>query len=109
MRSQLLKDVLISEQGNERRIVRCEVCYYKGMGGRPRGYYLDVSPMALEQCDGYSLQKYLLFSGKAWLLLEAKRYSEKSMRNAVLIGEQKLLDPVVAGFIEECVRVPVEV
>ena len=52
MRSQLLKDVLISEQGNERRIVRCEVRYSKGGCSRSRGYYLDVQPMALEQGDG---------------------------------------------------------
>lgn len=113
MRSQLLKDVPISAHGNERQIVRCEVRYSKGgmsWGSKPnpRGYYLDVQPMALEQGDGYCMQKYMMFSGKCWFLLEAGRFSPKGMAEAVRLGQDKLLDPAVAGFIEECVRVPVE-
>lgn len=113
-RRQLLKDVLISEHGNERRVVRCEVAYSKGGWNNwsykqePRGYWLHVQPMGLEQGDGYTMQKFMMFSGKKYFLLQAKRYSDKGLRDAVPLGEQMLLTPVVAEFIEECVRVPVE-
>lgn len=108
MREQHLKDYPIWDKGTERAVVRCEVPYSKGEVGR-RGYWLHIQPMVLEKRDGYSVERFFPMEGRRLLVLEAKRFSEKGMRDAVSLGEQRLLDPVVAGFIAECVRVPVEV
>lgn len=114
MREHRLKEYTVWEKGNERSIVRCEVSYAKGGWNNwsykqePRGYWLEVVPMVLERGDGFTVQKYAAFSGKKYFLMEAKRFSAKGLRDAVPLGELKLLDPAVAEFIEECVRVPVE-
>jgi hypothetical protein len=114
MNNQHLKDFPVWERGAEQSIVRCEVSYSKGgmnmwsYEQEPRGYWLHVTPLVLEKGDGFTVQKHALFSGHKFFLLEAKRFSAKAMRDAVLIGAQRLNDPTVVAFIEELTRVPVE-
>ena len=57
----------------------------------PRGYYLSVSPVALEQRDGYTLESYTAFTGTKYLVKEVMRRSVKAEQEA----EQK------AGEIEK--------
>lgn len=54
----------------------------------PRGYYLSVSPVKLEQRDGYTLESYTAFTGTKYLVKEVTRKSEKAEREA----EQKARD-----------------
>ena len=47
-----------------------------------RGYYLSVSPVALEQRDGYTLESYTAFTGTKYLVKEVARKSTKAEREA---------------------------
>lgn len=48
----------------------------------PRGYYLSVSPVALEQRDGYTLESYTAFTGTKYLVKEVTRKSAKAEHEA---------------------------
>ncbi len=54
----------------------------------PRGYYLSVSPVALEQRDGYTLESFTAFTGTKYLVKEVSRKSTKAEREA----EQKAVE-----------------
>lgn len=114
MRDQHLRDYPVWEKDNKHSLVRCEVSYSKGgmnmwsYKNEPRGYWLHVQPLVEERCDGFKVQHITPGAGRKMFLLEAKRYSDKAMRDAVLLAEQKLRDPTVVAFIEELTRVPVE-
>jgi hypothetical protein len=48
----------------------------------PRGYYLSVSPVTLEQRDGYTLESFTAFTGTKYLVKEVTRKSEKAEKEA---------------------------
>ena len=48
----------------------------------PRGYYLSVSPVALEQRDGYTLESFTAFTGTKYLVKEVARKSAKAEKEA---------------------------
>ena len=48
----------------------------------PRGYYLSVSPVALEQREGYTLESFTAFTGTKYLVKEVARKSAKAEKEA---------------------------
>jgi hypothetical protein len=84
------------EQINDDNYLKIHVYYH--LGGmnyftykqEARGYYLSVTPVKLEQGNGYTTEVYSAFSGIKTLLLETKRKSDKAMQTAEQLAINEL-------------------
>jgi galactokinase/mevalonate kinase-like predicted kinase len=65
--------------------------YFNGKEER-RGYYLSVTPVEIEQRNGYQSESFLMFSGVKRLVLEVKRQSDKAYNQAVAMHNEELKD-----------------
>jgi hypothetical protein len=65
--------------------------YFHGKEER-RGYYLSVTPVEIEQRNGYQTESVLMFSGAKRLVLEVKRQSDKAYNQAVAMHNEELKD-----------------
>ena len=74
------------------RLLRVWVGYSKR--GRPRGYYLTVAPVTV---DEQGIQSHQLFSSERFLLFEAGRFSAKKLQEALVLAQR---DPTVKREIE---------
>jgi hypothetical protein len=63
--------------------------YFHGKEER-RGYYLSVTPVEIEQRNGYQTEHFLMFSGAKRLVLEVKRQSDKAYNQAVAMHNEEL-------------------
>jgi hypothetical protein len=86
---------LLQTTKSEEQKIEVSVSYSLGgmnyFSGRqePRGYYLHVSPIKIEQHEGYTSRSFTAFSGGKWLILEAKRKSPKQLAQAVELAKHK--------------------
>lgn len=75
--------------GKENEFIEVSVYYDKGgmnyftSRTDPRGYWISVSRIT----KGANWVRRTLFEGRKMFLLEAKRFSQKGMNNAINIGE----------------------
>lgn len=71
----------------QNRVLEVSIYYDKGgmsmfgSGTTQRGYYISVTPVKIETFDGYTSRSITLFSGLKHLLIEAKRFSEKTLND----------------------------
>ena len=92
------------ETTNENEYIRVEVKY--NIGGinyftykeEERGYYLHVSPIKIEQRNGYKMESFTGFSGIKTLIKSVKRKSAKSEKEAIELSkeyEERLINYVL--------------
>lgn len=90
----VLRKEYINIDGQDYKI---KVYYSKGgincftYRNEPRGYYLSVSPVKLEQRDGYSTETIVAFSGIKNILLEVNRKSNSSAQKALDLANNELV------------------
>lgn len=71
----------IPQQGQgEVTHLKVQVDYEEGGYGRERGYYLTISPVVVEQKDGYKVEKYTGFTGVYHLIEKTSRYNRKKLQ-----------------------------
>lgn len=64
--------------------------YFSGQSNR-RGYYFSVTPEEIERCaDGTTLRKFRMFSGIKRLLLEVKRFNERTFEGLTVCDEMRM-------------------
>lgn len=84
-RSKVVADMPLKANNGNSTHMRVNVSYQKGgtnmlHGTEERGgYYVHVKAVEIEDCDGFQVVKFVLFSnGRKRLLREAKRFSQKA-------------------------------
>ena len=91
----------IKIEGTQNEFLKVRI-YYE-LGGRnywsggidPRGYYLSVQKVTLEQGNGYTSESFMVGSGGVRsLLLEVKRQGDKAKRQALELAKSKESDLV---------------
>jgi hypothetical protein len=60
--------------------------YYNGATEK-RGYYVSARVVEVKQCDGYSMESFMMFGGLKMLLLEVNRQGAKALEKAVALAE----------------------
>lgn len=71
------------------RILEIELSYLKGginyFNGRSekRGFYINVTPVKITKCDGYSTKEFAMFHGIKGLFKEVSRFSQKILNETV--------------------------
>lgn len=69
--------------------IKIETYYSRDSWNSPRGYYLSVSPITIEKCDGYSTYSFLISkNGYKKLLFEVTRKSNKAEAKAEIEAEK---------------------
>lgn len=75
-------------KGNGFNSIEVEVTYDKGgysyfsYEPKKRGYYLRIQPLTIKECDGYTSESFMAFSGVRDFILEVGRRSNKSEKLA---------------------------
>lgn len=65
-----------------------------------RGYYLNIRPVVLEKCDGYTSESFMIGAGYNKFLLGVKRQSSKSLDLAVVESGQ-WVDQIIDKILSE--------
>lgn len=98
-----------STHENETQVLDVEVHYndgnWGGFGRTPaRGYYLYVGVKTIEQHDGYSMERFVLFgSGRSALITEAARFSQKQLeKHAQNVAGSGLVKTLVGDVLGMC-------
>jgi hypothetical protein len=65
-----------------------------------RGYYLTITPVELQQHDGYTTESFTIFSGLKKKLKTVKRQSKKAQAEAVELSEQ-FIQPMIDNILEQ--------
>ena len=97
-----IKTIRLPLAGNTNKSTHLEINTYYSLGGvsyatyknEPRGYYISVTPIELNNSRGYTMISTTAFSGVKRCMIECSRQSKKKAEEACNIKREEYQDMI---------------